>query len=678
MKPRNFAHLEMPKYPVKILKKKIPIKNVYGWDTETYDGKITLIAVHDKDYFDYIIPKNYMDIIMFMTQPKYRHGLNFFFNLKYDMNAFIKSMPKEVFDSLFYADVYKCPFFKLRLMGNKCMSIGVFKEKKIKTVRKTKKEIIYYDTSKFYDIMVFYQIGSLEKTCNKIFKEGYKKSMSLKEGVKKEDITQEHIDYCIQDARACYKLANHLVSLTNQHQPISHYYSPASLAKSLIRKNLKDIYNKEEYKFDPQDKINQAAFYSYQGGRFEILKKGSFKNVYNYDINSAYPYAISQLQILDGKRIELDKNQYNLDALHGFYEINLNLDDCVIAPIKYYFKDLLIYPKGTFTVWISKSELELLIKHNIKFKILQGYEIRGDEFKPLYFVKDLYKKRLKLKKEINSMQLYYKLVLNSLYGIMLQMVHKKVVYRLDTMNLQDLCKINLIHIPKILYPYRYMQIADIPFDENSYLEYTNILEKISLNQKIYSINNILHIQMKKYRLGSFFNPVWGAEITAKSRNMLYNNSIKYQEDILMYATDGISSLKKLKVPISNKLGDWKEEKIKECRILASGIYQMDDINKFRGLTNRLKLQELFQLCHDEYEFISKRPLGLREALPKNIKERDRYKHFNNFITFRKSLRPNIDKKRNWFIEPKTFRDLMNNQYDSYPLTLKNNELIKKI
>lgn len=682
MKPRNFAYLEMPEHTVKQQTKDSPVKDVYGWDTETFNGEVTLIAVYGKDYFDYIIPDNYLEIITFMTEKRFRRSLNFFFNLKYDQNAIIKSMPKSVFNTMFYADSFTCPTFKITTMGKKCLSIGIFKDKKFS---KTGKECIRYDTSKFFDIMVFYQIGSLEKTCNEVFERGYKKSITIDGGIRKQDITAEHIRYCISDAKACYRLADNLVSITNQQNPISYYYSPATLAKSLIKRNLIQIYNTNEYRFNPKDKINQCAFNSYQGGRFEIIKKGTFDNVYSYDINSAYPFIISKLNSLEGKRMALEGGQFNRDSIHGFYQVELNIHDCLISPIKYFNKNLLIYPKGEFTSWITKSELELLIKHGLDFKVLRGWEIRGEENKPLQFIQDLYNERQRLKSASNPLQLYYKLVLNSLYGVMLQMVQRKKVYRLDTMTIRELCDINMVSIPQPLYQFKNMYIRDISFDADSYDKYTTILKNISSKNKIFSVSDILHLQVKKYRLGSYFNPIWGSEITADTRNMLYDCSIKHEDKILMFATDSITSEKKLKVPISKKLGDWKEDKITDCKILASGIYEMDGENKFRGLDNKIKLQELFQLCHDEYEFISKRPLGLREALPKAdidkpdtkiFTERDRYKYFNTFIPFSKKLCPTIDRKRNWFKEPKTFRDLLDNQYESLPLRIGNGVVYK--
>ena len=57
------------------------------------------------------------------------------------------------------------------------------------------------------------------------------------------------------------------------------------------------------------------AYRSYYGGRFEILKRGFIGKGYLYDINSAYPYALTQIPDLSKgkwikqKRIHKGQNQ---------------------------------------------------------------------------------------------------------------------------------------------------------------------------------------------------------------------------------------------------------------------------------------------------------------------------------------------------------------------------------
>lgn len=42
--------------------------------------------------------------------------------------------------------------------------------------------------------------------------------------------------------------------------------------------------------------VNDLAYSSYFGGRFEMLKRGFIGTAYLYDVNSAYPYALTQFQ----------------------------------------------------------------------------------------------------------------------------------------------------------------------------------------------------------------------------------------------------------------------------------------------------------------------------------------------------------------------------------------------
>ncbi len=57
-----------------------------------------------------------------------------------------------------------------------------------------------------------------------------------------------------------------------------------------------------------KDEIKLAAQYAYFGGRFETFKIGRYKGpVYSLDINSAYPFAISQLPNLNAGALQISR-----------------------------------------------------------------------------------------------------------------------------------------------------------------------------------------------------------------------------------------------------------------------------------------------------------------------------------------------------------------------------------
>src|SRR5206468_6232651 len=66
--------------------------------------------------------------------------------------------------------------------------------------------------------------------------------------------------------------------------------------------------------------VQEAAWSSYYGGRFEQLKKGFVGTVNLYDLNSAYPDALRHMpDITNGRWIA--KRELEHKAILGFYQI---------------------------------------------------------------------------------------------------------------------------------------------------------------------------------------------------------------------------------------------------------------------------------------------------------------------------------------------------------------------
>ena len=171
-------------------------------------------------------------------------------------------------------------------------------------------------------------------------------------------------------------------------------------------------------KFDsiPYD-IQEMAFRSYYGGRFEITKRGFIGTAFKYDINSAYPYSLTKIPDLSkGKWIK--RKSIHPKSILGFFRIIADIPDCkYIPPFPFRANGLIIFPSGTFETYVTLEELKSTDKKY--YKILESYQFVPDgkityPFKD--FVESLYQKRLELKKKNNPLQLPIKIILNSIYG----------------------------------------------------------------------------------------------------------------------------------------------------------------------------------------------------------------------------------------------------------------------
>jgi len=170
------------------------------------------------------------------------------------------------------------------------------------------------------------------------------------------------------------------------------------------------------------DDVNLASQYAYGGGRFELFKVGRANcKVYEYDINSAYPFAISLLPNLSRGRWQHVRSVSTI-AKFGVYKVSFRVNpfDPIAnfhRPMPFFHRD----PRGGISfpcvveTWVWSPEL--WGKRNFPgITIQEGWEfIEDDET-------DNYEIRKRYKQEGNPAQLALKLQMNSMYGKMAQRV----------------------------------------------------------------------------------------------------------------------------------------------------------------------------------------------------------------------------------------------------------------
>jgi len=171
--------------------------------------------------------------------------------------------------------------------------------------------------------------------------------------------------------------------------------------------------------------VNDAAQHAFFGGRFEMFKVGNYEgDVWNFDINSAYPYAISQLPSLASGWWEYVENPDHIEEF-GVYHIAGSDPHASIrsGPMRLPYRThdgTIGYPRRV-DGWYWSPETKLV--HGSKgYHVLEGWVFHSDGTKPFDWVRDMYEQRLEWKKAGNPLQLALKLALNSLYGKMAQRV----------------------------------------------------------------------------------------------------------------------------------------------------------------------------------------------------------------------------------------------------------------
>lgn len=181
----------------------------------------------------------------------------------------------------------------------------------------------------------------------------------------------------------------------------------------------------------PED-VLEATRYAYFGGRIESGKMGRYAGeIYNYDINSAYPFAASKLPNLNnGEWRHLSK--LTRDEM-------LQLPPLAMIRVRWYFhEDRLYYPFPFRTLggavifpkegerWIYAEEVKAALRHAGEFDQVEGLEawffyVTHWEYPNTFSViGDLYAERQQMTLAKDPAEKVLKLGLNSIYGKLCQ------------------------------------------------------------------------------------------------------------------------------------------------------------------------------------------------------------------------------------------------------------------
>ena len=616
--PIDFDLFEFRKHKLQKLTRNIKRK-VHGLDTETLNGYCKLLADGDGNYIlsksiNSVSSLDFAKFLNFLTSHRFRSSHNFFFNLNYDVNAIIKYMPKKYLNELYNE------------LHTNYLDTEIFYIPK-KVLRLTKNKNVY----KFYDIMQFLK-GSLESNAKKYFElEKYIVPIDGAQLGTSKVYWHRHLNniikYCINDAKLTKRLGDMVNNtiIENLHIYPCTYMSKASLCKEFVRKrvNIPDI-NKI-----PRNAL-KYGFYSYAGGRFEVIKKGNVGKCKLYDINSAYPFTIyNLLDVNNGKWKRV--NCMHEKADYGFYIAKIFIKYNTISPIGIPIKaGVIAYPIMHLTKFITKKEL-LAYEKFIDFEIIDGWEFfsNGELYPFRNFIKHVYK----LKQETPKSEYEY-----------------------------DLYKINMNSLSGCFYE-KYIRKED----------YTNAIEPERLNQLPELPPKISIIT------GKLFNPIYATLITADTRINLFKSSIGHFSNVVAYATDSILFDGNVEMETNNKLGGWGLQANDNTIVLKGGIYKIGKKLKSRGIKRVGNIKTPFgnydnifdyieaQPQEIEYPITMNRPLSFIEVLLHHLKHNIEDINVFTEMTYRINL--NKDYKRLWNEDFINGAELFEKSIESTPLMI---------
>lgn len=400
-----------------------PPNFVGSFDCETCYGEILTVQLNSRNYQN----DNYYDekIFWVTTDTTLDTFLNYYrilrgsiilfgFNIPFDLPLIFRK-----FIHLFLNDDFEIRY--------KDWNIKVFCSRNWFVVMENQNTHIM-----IVDVRAFFQKGSLEKVSKDlqlpIEKLEHPEGLGSKKFGKRDSIFKQ---YALQDIRLTIGCGLEILKLHEELDvPMSSSF--ANMSEKVFRR--KFILDNERIQYPPYE-AQRLAELCYHGGKngYYHDHPSKYKSIYEYDFNSAYPFAMFDLpSFVDGKFVKVRKLSDNFE---GFYEVTGKVKEC---PYGIMYDDSFRYyrhtMRETIRCYITSYELrEALRCKEFKLESIKGWIWQpSTSHNPLreytqYFWE---KKQTTPKEDVHY--LFYKLFLNSLYGKFIQRnpINSEMVIRL--------------------------------------------------------------------------------------------------------------------------------------------------------------------------------------------------------------------------------------------------------
>jgi len=309
---------------------------------------------------------------------------------------------------------------------------------------------------------------SLDKLCKMFGVDGkltaYNSKFNNLELFNNPNLLQEFINYSLQDAKSLYEaLFTAQIMYFNKFKvDIESVYSTATLSLKIFRSKFQ-----EDPIYILPSIIDNFIRQGYYGGGTDVYK-GFGKNIYYYDVNSLYPYAM--LNPMPYNLIKFHNNMDNikLENFFGFIEVEVLCPIDMKRPVlPYHNNGKTIYPVGSWKGVYFSEELKALVKLGYTFKLIKGYEFSKANLFESYinYFYEIKKNSTGVERNMAKLQL------NNLYGYF----GRKQI-GLTTLNVKN------VELTNILLTRVVKSITPINNDYTTVLTYSNInftmLEKL--------------------------------------------------------------------------------------------------------------------------------------------------------------------------------------------------------
>jgi len=390
---------------------------IVAWDGEganldTGEHVYNLLANSNGDYIINLDGLSTIEVFNFFLYNSNDRDINVIFGGSYDINMILRDVPRDQLQILWSTGMVYWKGFQIMWASRKKFTV--------KQVGKGKNKSFV-----LWDVIGYFQ-SSFVVACEKwlgdldVLKDI--QEMKLKRSEFKSEDIESIVEYNKKECILLVLLMDRLfASLDEAEVELKRYDGAGSIAAALLLKN-----NVQLYKGTIPSEVNRYAQYAYSGGRIEAIKCGTTTKqtpIYQYDINSAYPYACISLPSYVGatwlKESHWDGSTNSLVCVKYHYK-----KEAPFYPL--WYRDThgsICYPRYGYGVYWG-AEVENLYKYyeeGIDFEIEWSINCTlADDTKPFNFIVDLFELRKKFKERGSMASESLKLGLNSIYGKLVQ------------------------------------------------------------------------------------------------------------------------------------------------------------------------------------------------------------------------------------------------------------------
>lgn len=480
-----------------------------AWDgegvTRVEGGKQDYVLFANSDGAALRTPTGYLStaaIFRFIFMNTRPGTINVIYGAGYDWNMWFRDFPRKTLERLYKTGECTWEGYWVKWRPGKSLHLGIMGTK---------------DTALFYDVVSFFQ-SSFVVACEKYIGEDFphaeliRKNKRLRGSFTAEDLAEIE-EYCAAELENLVSLMDLLRQYLHEvGLRVSRWDGPGAIAVALYQRH--DIKAHMRRTLPDEQRAVHSAYF---GGRFEVCHTGyRGDRVYEYDLNSAYPWALQDVPSLaDGTWEEVNGDVRAGDTDFILYYVTFTgASEDVTRPYPLPHRDpkgFIIFPRQT-TGWYWGPEVNAAREYVKRYPeaTLTIHTSRvfhpASDVKPFAFVEPLYQQRLTYKKLKNGAEKGIKLGLNSMYGKLAQ----QLGWTID--------RNGELRIP----PYHQME--------------------------------------------------WAGYITSRCRAAVYMAVIDDLDSVVAFETDAVFTMKPLKLRRSDALGDWGLDEFSDMAYLQSGTY----------------------------------------------------------------------------------------------------------